>query len=61
VSTTRRIEARPADEDNDCMDLAADKIDEPVYPTNHAAPRTVLLCRCLFPAFSLGRRSSEIG
>jgi hypothetical protein len=36
VSTTRRIEARPAGEDNDGMELLVDKLDEPVNPTHHA-------------------------
>jgi hypothetical protein len=49
VSTTRRIEARPAGEDNAGMELVVDTIDEPVNPTHNAFGQLAQLAKA--PAY----------
>jgi hypothetical protein len=44
VSTTRRIEARPAGEDNDGMELIVDKLDELALVLAHGPPHLVQRC-----------------
>jgi hypothetical protein len=58
VSTTRRIEARPAGEDNAGMELVVDKIDEPVNPTHHAFGQLAQLAKA--PAYYLRTLPSPI-
>jgi hypothetical protein len=58
VSTTRRIEARPAGDDNAGMELLVDKIDEPVNPTHHAFGQLAQLAKA--PAYYLRTLPSPI-
>ena len=61
VSTTGRIEARPAGEDMEGMEgmeLLVDKIDEPVNPTHHAFGQLAQLAKA--PAYYLRTLPSPI-
>lgn len=58
VSSTRRIQARPAGEDSEGMELLVDKIDEPVNPTHHAFGQLAQLAKA--PAYYLRTLPSPI-
>jgi hypothetical protein len=58
VASTRRIEARPAGEDLDGLEMVVDKIEVPVNPTHHAFGQLAQLARA--PAYYLRSLPSPI-